>query len=51
MRETVKAVSTVLAEPLRQAVEMALPDGLVVADNGEVSPGLESWMFSLMRTE
>jgi len=35
-RETVKAVATDLAEPLRQAVEMALPDALVVADKFHV---------------
>lgn len=35
-RETVKAVVTDLSEPLRQAVEMALPDALVVADKFHV---------------
>lgn len=35
-RETVKAVATDLSEPLRQAVEMALPDALVVADKFHV---------------
>jgi transposase len=36
-RETVKAVATDLSEPLRQAVEMALPDALVVADKFHVA--------------
>jgi len=35
-RETVRAVATDLSEPLRQAVEMALPDALVVADKFHV---------------
>ncbi len=35
-REIVKAVATDLSEPLRQAVEMALPDALVVADKFHV---------------
>jgi len=35
-RETVRAVATDLSEPLRQAVEMALPDVLVVADKFHV---------------
>jgi transposase len=35
-RETVRAVATDLSEPLRQAVEMALPDALIVADKFHV---------------
>lgn len=35
-RGTVKAVATDLSEPLRQAVEMALPDAVVVADKFHV---------------
>jgi len=35
-RQTVKAVATDLSEALRQAVEMALPDALVVADKFHV---------------
>jgi len=35
-REIVKAVATDLSEPLRQAVEMALPDAFVVADKFHV---------------
>ncbi len=35
-RETVRAVATDLSESLRQAVEMALPDALVVADKFHV---------------
>lgn len=35
-RETVRAVATDLSEALRQAVEMALPDALVVADKFHV---------------
>jgi transposase len=35
-RETVKAVAIDLSEPLRQAVEMALPDAVVVADKFHV---------------
>ena len=35
-RETVRAVATDLSEPLRQAVEMALPDAAVVADKFHV---------------
>ena len=35
-REAVRAVATDLSEPLRQAVEMALPDALVVADKFHV---------------
>jgi transposase len=35
-RETVRAVATDLSESLRQAVEMALPDALIVADKFHV---------------
>lgn len=35
-RESVKAVATDLSEPLRQAVELVLPDALVVADKFHV---------------
>ena len=35
-RETVRAVATDLSEPLRQAVEMALPEALIVADKFHV---------------
>ena len=35
-RETVRAVATDLSEPLRQAVEIALPDALIVADKFHV---------------